>query len=117
MWGAWWPGWTEAHVVWIAFNRSKYFLVGRETIAGHSVLGGHLFLECQWQQAAQIFVIEIERGVFGDVRWENGAIGTVQVVAFGRCPMGQVRVAVVFVNDSEFLDVLQARPNGNTILE
>lgn len=110
-------GWTEANVVWIIFDGGEHLFAGRETISGHAVFGVDFFLKCQWQQTAQIFVVHMQRCVFGDVWREDGTVGAVQVIAGGCRPMRQVLVAIVFVNDAEFGDVIDAREDGHTILQ
>lgn len=113
----WWAGWTEANVVWIIFDGGEHLFAGRETISGHTVFGFDFLFECQGQEAAQIFVVHMQRGVFGDVRRENGAVGAVQVVAGWCGPMWQVFVAIIFVNDAELRDVIDAREDCYTILQ
>lgn len=113
----WRTGWTEANVVWIIFDGGEYLLAWRETISGHAVFGVHFFLKCQWQQTAQVFVVHMQRCVFGDVWREDGTVRAVQVIAGWCRPMRQVLVAIVFVNDAEFGDVIDAREDGYTILQ
>lgn len=55
----WWTGWTEANVVWIIFDGGEYLFAWRKTISGHTVFGDDLLFECQWQQTAQILVVNI----------------------------------------------------------
>lgn len=59
----------------------------------------------------------MQRGVFGDVWRENGAVRAIQMVAGRCCPMRQVLFAIVFVNDAELCDVIDAREDGYTILQ
>lgn len=113
----WRAGWTEANVVWIIFDGCEYLFAWRETISGHAVLGADFSFKCQWQQTAQIFVVDIQRCVFGDVWWEDGTVSAVQVITSGCRPVRQVLVAIVFVNDAEFGDVIDARKDGYTILQ
>lgn len=117
VWCTWWTSWTEAHIVRIIVDRCKYFFAGRETIAGHTIFRIDFSFECQRQQTAQILVVHVQRGVFGDVRWEDGTIGAVQMVT-GRCaPMWQIFFAIVFVDDAEFCDVIDASEDCHTILQ
>lgn len=117
VWCTWRAGWTEANVVWIVIDGGEHLFAWRETIAGHTVFGVDFLFECQWQQTAQIFVVHMQRGVLGDVWRENGAISAVQMVAGRCCPMRQVFFAIVFVNDAELCDVIDAREDGYTILQ
>lgn len=66
------------------------------------------FFERQWKQSAQIFVVQMQCGVFADVRWENGTVSTVQVVASWCRPMWQVFIAVVLVDNTELGDIVDA---------
>lgn len=116
VWCTWWTGWAEAYIVWIIFDGSEYLFGWCKTVSRHTVFRVNLTFECQWQQAAQIFVVHMQRRIFGDVWRENGTVSAVQVVAGGRCPMWQILVAIVFVNDAKLCDVIDAREDGNTIL-
>lgn len=117
VWRAWRTVWTEAHVVWIVFHGGKHFFRWCESIAGHIVLCDDFLFEWQWQQAAQIFVVQMQCGIFGDVWRENGTVSAVQMVAGWRWPMWQIFDAIIFVNNTKLCDIIDARKNGYTILD
>lgn len=52
-----------------------------------------------------------------DVRWENWTICAIENVALFAKPVSQMRATIVVIDNTEFVDIINAGVDGNAILK
>lgn len=115
MWSAGWTSGTKTRVIWIVLHRSESLHIWGESVTNDIIRCVHLLLEAQGQQATQVLVVDVQRAIGGDVRWEDGAVGSIQAVALLLAPVRQMGASIVLVNDAELGNVVDACEHGDAV--
>lgn len=115
MWSTGRTSGTITGIVRIILYGSESLHIRRESVAHDIISRVHLLLEAQWQQATQVLVVDVQRAIGGDVRREDGSVGSIQAVALLLAPVRQMSASIVLVNDAELGNVVDAREDGDTV--